>query len=132
MDRIVSLIAGCALLLCFGTACSGYASRSNAAIEGDLLRHVPKGSSSATALAYLRRTARDKPLYIKDTMMDVDGMVAGEPHKITRHFYHGLIISTLATYQGFDLFNTKVLAWLEFDAKDRLIDVKVSKHENAF
>jgi hypothetical protein len=83
------------------------------------------------ALAWLHQTAGGKPLYIRNTMMDVGAPVAGEPRKMERHFYHGLIISTLATYRGFDLFDTEVQAWLEFDAKDRLIEVKVSRHENA-
>jgi len=133
MFKIARLIAGCALLLAWGTGCSSYAYKSNAEIGRDLLRHIPAGSSSATAMAYLHRTTHARPLYIKNAMMVP---VTSQPHKVNEHlkehFFHGLIICTIATYQGFDIFNTEVLAWLEFDAEDRLIDVEVSKHENAF
>ena len=130
MRNIGLCIAGCVVLLAGFTGCSSYSFKSEAAIKRELLREIPPGTSSEAARVCLRRKTGAEPRYDRNFMTDVGKAIVNERHKTVEHYFYGAMYSTLATYGAPSLFvfNTRVETRLEFDAKDRLIDIEVNKY----
>ena len=115
---------------CVGSG-TGYALKSESAIKAELLHDNPLGSSSASVRTYLRRKTGEEPLY--DTnIMTFDGKPeVNKPLAWKERYFHGVIYCTIANYSDvlsmLMLVSAEVQTRWEFDAKDRLIDLKVTK-----
>jgi hypothetical protein len=137
---MIASIAGCLLL----RQPSRYKQMSEAEIHSELLKDVPLGSSSDRVRSYLRRkTGRDahysREFYGHDpNNPNTIVIVAGKPLPPGIRYYAGLANATLANYgpplsSAFRhgpfvlLVSTNVQTRWEFDARDKLIDLRVTK-----
>jgi hypothetical protein len=127
MHKIGTWISVCVFLLLGLTSCSSYSFQSETAIKKTLLRDVPIGSSSDTVRAYLRRKTGNEQKYMKNFVTYEGTPIIGVGTPTKEHYYNGAIYCTLSSYGQIFVVYTEVQSRWEFDAKDRLIDLKVTK-----
>jgi hypothetical protein len=118
MKQLLCLI--CLLSLLGLAGCSSYAFQSETGIKTSLLQQAPLGSSSDTVRTYLRRKTGNEPHYEKNYF-------TFEGREAKARYFAGSIYCTLANYGQIFLVSTEVQTRWEFDPKDRLIDLRVTK-----
>jgi len=121
---IVAVIAGCFFL----RLPNRYEKMSEAEIHAELLKDIPLGSSSDRVRSYLRRKIGRDPSYARD-FNTVEGKAIIRKGKILNvRYYAGAVYATLANYgPPLSLVSTNVQTRWEFDARDRLINLRVTK-----
>jgi hypothetical protein len=119
----VILLAFCAT----GCGSSRYENMSEAQIQAELLRDVPLGSSSERVRSYLKRKAIRDPTYMRDFYTLEEKAIIRNGRIINLRYYAGAVYAAIANYGAFFLVSTEVQTRWEFDAHDRLIDLRVTK-----
>ena len=134
LGAIVVSISGCLFL----RSPNRYEKLSEAEIHAELIKDLPLGSSSERVRSYLRRKTGRDPHYARD-FNTVEGKAIIRDGKILNlRYYAGAVHAKLANYgpplssvfthgPTVLLVSTNVQTRWEFDARDRLIDLQVTK-----